>query len=146
MFNQWIDKGTIGVPVFKSCEEFLRHEGNCILNISDAEMKKFAEEHLGFKRDKGIDFIAKFNGKYIVAEAKFITDFGGHQNAQFDDAVRTMQSSFEDKKADSEVIPIAVMDGVLFKKGKSKMYRYLQEYTDEVIISALLLKEFLNTV
>lgn len=27
------------------------------------------------------------NGKYVIGEAKFLTDFGGHQNAQFNDAI-----------------------------------------------------------
>lgn len=41
---------------------------------------------------KGVDFLARFNGKYVVGEAKFLTDFGGHQNAQFDDALSTLHS------------------------------------------------------
>lgn len=146
MFKQWVDKGTLGAPIFKNPQEFLKCEDNCIFNSSDAEMKKFAREYLGFTREKGIDFIAKFNNKYIIAEAKFITDFGGHQNAQFDDAVRTMQSDFANKKLKNEVIPIAIMDGVLYIKGKNKMYRYLQTYDNQIIVSALLLREFLYSI
>lgn len=146
MFKQWIDKGTLGAPIIKTGEEFLHFNGNCIFNASDAEMKKFANKYLGFNREKGIDFIAKFNNKYVIAEAKFLTDFGGHQNAQFDDAVRTMQSSFEDKKVDNEVIPIAIMDGVLYIKRNSKMYRYLQKHPDQIVLSSLILREFLYSI
>lgn len=146
MFKQWIDKGTLGATVIKEGEEFLNFDGNCIFNSSDAEMEKFAVKYLGFNREKGIDFIAKFNNKYVIAEAKFLTDFGGHQNAQFDDAVRTMQNSFKDKKVDNEIIPIAIMDGVLYIQGNNKMYRYLQEHPEQIIISSLVLREFLYSI
>lgn len=146
MFKQWIDKGTIGVPIIKNPIDFLNSTSNCIYNGSDAEMAKFAKEYLGFEREKGIDFIAKFNNKYVIAEAKFLTDFGGHQNAQFDDAVRTMQSSFKNKKVENEIIPIAIMDGVLYISGNNKMYRYLQNNPQQIIISALLLREFLYSL
>ena len=146
MFKRWLDTGAIGVPIIKEAEKFLNYNENCIFNVSDAEMKKFAKKYLGFKREKGIDFIAKFNNKYVIAEAKFITDMGGHQNAQFDDAIRTMQTSFEDKIVTNEVIPIAIMDGVLYIKGNHKLYRYLENHPEQIIISALLLREFLYSV
>lgn len=146
MFKQWVDKGTIGVPIIKNAEEFLNFKENCIYNVSDTEMKKFAQKYLGFSREKGIDFMAKFNNKYIIAEAKFLTDFGGHQNAQFDDAVRTMQSSFKLKKVNNEILPIAIMDGVLYIKGNNKMYKYLQEQSEQIILSALVLREFLYSI
>ncbi len=146
MFKHWIDKGVLGVPIYKNTDIFLNSSGNCILNISDSEMQKFAKEYLGFRREKGIDFIAKFNNKYVIAETKFITDFGGHQNAQFDDAIRTQQTSFVDKKVINEVIPIAIMDGVLYIEGNNKLYRYLTEHPEQVIISSLLLREYLYSL
>lgn len=146
MFKQWIDKGTLGAPIIRSGEEFLKFNGNCIFNASDSEMKKFANQYLGFNREKGIDFLAKFNNKYVIAEAKFLTDFGGHQNGQFDDAVRTMQSIFEDKKVDNEIIPIAIMDGVLYISGDNKMYNYLQQHNNQIILSSLILREFLYSL
>lgn len=146
MFKNWIDKGTLGAKVLKDTKLFLNCEENCVLNLSDEAMEKFAKEYLGFERNKGIDFIAKFNGKYVIAETKFLTDFGGHQNAQFDDAVSTMQSSFSNKKVKNEVIPIAIMDGVLYIKGNNKMYKYLLNNPDKIIISSLLLREFLYSL
>lgn len=146
MFKNWIDKGTIGVRVIKNAIDFLNSKENCILNISDDAMERFAREFLGFNREKGIDFIAKFNNKYIIAEAKFLTDFGGHQNAQFADAVSTMNASFKDKKVTNEVIPIAIMDGVLYIEGNNKMYRYLLDHPNQIIISSLVLREFLYSL
>lgn len=146
MFKQWINKGVLGATILRSGEEFLKFDQNCIFNASDAEMARFSAKYLGFKREKGIDFIAKFNDKYVIAEAKFLTDFGGHQNAQFDDAIRTMQTSFEDKKVKNEIIPIAIMDGVLYIANKSKMYRYLQNNPEQIILSSLVLREFLYSI
>lgn len=146
MFKNWIDKGILGAPIYKNKNDFINSTENCILNISDAEMLKFAKEYLGFSREKGIDFIAKFNNKFIIGEAKFITDFGGHQNAQFADAIATMKASYLDGKTDKEIIPIAIMDGVLFIKGNNKLYKHLENNSDELIISSLLLREFLYSI
>ena len=52
---------------------FTRRDDNCILNMSDNVMYKFAAEFLGFRRNKGVDFLAKFGAKYIAGEAKFLT-------------------------------------------------------------------------
>ena len=38
-------------------------------------MKLFAEKSLGYNRNKGLDFLARINGKYVIGEAKFLTDF-----------------------------------------------------------------------
>ena len=146
MFKYWIDKGTIGVPIAKSIKEFMSNNDNCILNISDGEMKKFAQEMLGYTHDKGLDFIGRFNGIYVVGEAKFLTDFGGHQNAQFADAVSTITSEFISNKLGAKVITIAIMDGVLFIEGNNKMFNYLKNHSDQIIVSSLLLREFLYSL
>lgn len=147
MFKYWLGKGTLGVPVYKSISEFLHNSNeNAILNVSDAEMAKFATKYFGYSREKGLDFVARFNGKYVVGEAKFITDFGGHQNAQFDDAVSTISSKFHSDTLNAEVIPIAIMDGVLYIKGKHKLFCYLNNHEQQIIISSLLLREFLYSL
>ena len=147
MFKYWIGKGTLGVAVYNDIDRFLRNQNeNAILNTSDAEMKRFAQEYLGYVRDKGLDLVARFNNKYVIGEAKFITDFGGHQNAQFDDAMSTISSSFKSNILKAEVIPIAIMDGVLYIKSKNKLYKYLENNEDKIIVSSLLLREFLYSL
>ena len=147
MFKYWLDRRTLGVPVYKNVSDFLRNPNeNAILNVSDAEMALFATKYLGYNREKGLDFLARFNTTYIVGEAKFLTDFGGHQNAQFYDAVSTMTSKFRSSKLKADVIPIAIMDGVLYIKGNNKLYRYLENHEDQIIISSLLLREFLYSL
>jgi len=136
LFRRWLNKGVLGVkPV--PLEQFMSSNDNAILDAGDAEMMKFAREHLGYNHEKGLDFVGRFNNKYVIGEAKFLTDFGGHQNAQFNDAISTL-------KTNVNAVTVAILDGVLYIKGRNKMYRKitkeLQEYN---IMSALLLRDFL---
>lgn len=140
LFRRWLQKGCLGVrPV--PLAEFLRSDSNAVLGASESELRAFAQEHLGYKLDKGLDLVARFNGKYVIGEAKFLTDFGGHQNAQFEDAVRLFTQQ------DLKAIPVAILDGVLYIKGKSKMYRQITTtFSERNIVSALVLREFLYSV
>lgn len=147
MFKNWIDKGSLGVPVYKTVSDFLNDPSeNAVFNVSDEEMKSFAREYLGYTREKGLDLLARFNGKYVVGEAKFLTDFGGHQNAQFDDAVSTITSPFYSNILAAEVVPIGILDGVLYIEGNHKMYKYIESHEELTILSSLLLREFLYSV
>lgn len=109
-------------------------------------MQKFANKYLGYTHDKWLDFIAKYNGKYIIGEAKFLTDFGGHRDAQFADAISTINSALLPNSLGAEVIKIAICDGVLYIKGNNKLYRHLQTHENEIILSALLLNDFIHSL
>lgn len=136
-FRRWLNKKALGIqPVALS--EFLATNDNAVLDASDAQSKAFAREHFDYRRDKGLDLVARFNGKYVIGEAKFLTDFGGHQNAQFDDAISTLNTPIKNATT------IAILDGVLFIKGKNKMYTTLTgKLKDKNIMSSLVLREFL---
>jgi len=137
LFKRWLNKKALGIQPVK-LEQFMATKENAVLDASDAEMMSFAREHLNYNHKKGLDFVARFNGKYVIGEAKFLTDFGGHQNAQFNDAIATINA--ENVKA----IKIAILDGVLFIKGKNKMYKDITgELKNDNIMSALVLREFL---
>lgn len=142
MFKNWVNSGVLGVPVTNNPDTFLRHHGNIIFNSGDKAMQGFANTYLGYQHDKGLDFIAKFNRTFIIGEAKFLTDFGGHQNAQFNDAVATMRSTLQ--HCPYPVKTIAILDGVLYISGKNKMFAALEKFADnEVVVSAVLLRDFL---
>lgn len=143
LFKRWIAGNVIGVPVVNDPEDFLSREDNCILNASDGVMHDFSAKYLGFSRNKGVDFLAKFSGKYVAGEAKFLTDFGGHQNAQFEDALASLHSF---RKTSLDVIPIAILDGVLYIRNHGKMHTYLTAHHKDNIISALVLREFLYSL
>lgn len=136
-FRRWLNRKSLGLqPV--GIDAFIKTKKNAVLNGSDRELMDFAREKLNYSRDKGLDFVARFNGKYVIGEAKFLTDFGGHQNAQFNDAVATLQT--ENVKA----VKLAVLDGVLYIRGNNKMYRDITtKYADLNIMSSLVLRDFL---
>src|SRR3989339_1198737 len=137
LFKRWLNKKSLGIQPVK-LEQFLATKENAVLDASDAQMMSFAREHLNYKHNKGLDFVGRFNGKYVIGEAKFLTDFGGHQNAQFNDAVSTI------KAKGVKATTIAILDGVLYIKGKNKMYKNINgKLKNENIISALVLREFL---
>lgn len=140
LFKRWISNGGLGIlPV--GIKEFQSTEKNAILQASDMEMKRFAEKNLNYSRDKGLDFVGRFNKKYVIGEAKFLTDFGGHQNAQFADAISTITNKTVN------AITIAILDGVLYITGNNKMYRDITTtYSDCNIFSALLLRDFLYSL
>lgn len=74
----------------------------------------------------------------MIGEAKFLTDFGGHQNAQFADAMSTLTDET------SMAIKIAILDGVLYIPGNNKMFKDVTTtYGDLNIMSGLVLREFL---
>lgn len=139
LFRRWLNKGSLGVqPV--SYDEFIANDKNAVLDASDAMLMRFARENLNYTNDKGLDFVARFNKKYVIGEAKFLTDFGGHQNAQFNDAVSTV-------KTEVNAVTVAILDGVVYIEGKNKMYRKITtELQDYNIMSALVFREFLYQI
>lgn len=140
LFKRWILKKSLGVEPLK-IEEFIKAKENAVLDASDAGMMTFAREHLNYRHNKGLDFIGRFNGKYVIGEAKFLTDFGGHQNAQFNDAIATI------KAKNVRAIKVAILDNVIYIKGKNKMYKEVAgKLKNENIMSALVLREFLYQV
>lgn len=136
-FKRWLNKKSLGIQPI-SLDKFANSKNDAILNGSDRELRDFARKQLNYKGDKGLDFVARFNGKYVIGEAKFLTDFGGHQNAQFSDAISILQTK------NVKATTIAVLDGVLYITGNNKMYRDITtKYSTLNIMSSLVLREFL---
>lgn len=140
MFRNWINTKALGImPV--PLNDFISNDKDAILDAGDAGLMQFATKYLGYKHDKGLDFVGRFNRKYVIGEAKFLTDFGGHQNAQFNDAINTLKTKGVD------AVKIAILDGVLYIKGKNKMYRQITESLKEYnIMSTLVLRNFLYQI
>jgi hypothetical protein len=140
LFRRWLKKKSLGVQPVRA-KDFLASRENAVLDASDAEMMEFARKHLNYHHDKGLDFVGRFNGKYVIGEAKFLTDFGGHQNAQFNDAVATIHSK------GVKAITVAILDGVLYIKGNNRMYRAITTtLKDDNVMSSLVLREFLYQI
>jgi hypothetical protein len=137
LFRNWLR--TQGYKILTT-DKFLRHHrGVALLDGSDKKLKEFAKNHLGVNLKKGIDLLIKKDTTYIIGEAKFLTDFGGHQNAQFADPLGLIRSK------SATVLRIAVLDGVVWLPTKNKMHVALKS-GDKLALSALLLKDYLTTI
>lgn len=139
MFRNWLNKGDLGIlPIDE--KQFMASNDNAILEGTDITLQEFADRELGFHRNKGLDFIGRFNGKYVIGEAKFITDFGGHQNAQLNDAIDTIMAP-----TNNGVVKIGIIDGVPYIPNQGKQYKIITS-TNLPILSALLLRDFLYSL
>jgi hypothetical protein len=96
------------------------------------------KKNFGYSKNKGLDFVARFNGKYVIGETKFISAIGGNQNNSFRDVITTLTADFEG------AISIGIIDGIPWLKDKSKYFKQItNEYKDLNIMSSLVLREFL---
>lgn len=136
LFGKWLNK--IGYPIL-SPEEFEDYKGTALLKGSDKELKDYANEKLGCRLKKEPDLLSRVGKTYVVGEAKFLTDTGGHQNAQFADAMALL------KNQTGKATRVAILDGVVWIEGGSKMYREVKRLAKSAL-TALLLKEFLESL
>lgn len=136
-FNHWLNKGVLGVqPVEEHI--FLSSNENAILKGGDKLLTRFAKDHFNYDKGKGLDFIGRFNGKYVIGEAKFITAIGGNQGTAFTDVITTVTANL------NGAIAIGIVDGIPWIKDKSRYYKWItNEYSNFNIMSSLVLREFL---
>lgn len=132
LFKRWLP--TLGYPLLQE-SAFERHPGIAVLQGSNGELMEYANRALGCNLTKGPDLIAKVSSTYIVGEAKFLTDYGGHQNAQFEDVLRLLRGR------EGSATRIAILDGVVWIRDSTRMYRTVCELR-HTALTALLLKEF----
>jgi len=137
LFKRWIPK--ISYPLLLEADFEIYDNGIAFLQGGDAQLKDFANRKLGCNLDKGPDFLGKVRKTYVIGEAKFLTDYGGAQNVNFEDALRLLRG----KKG--EAIRVAILDGVVWIKNRTKMYRTVCEL-EETALTALLLKKFLESL
>ncbi len=137
MFTRWLNKKSLGIePV--NIETFVKTKENAILKGGDDVLLSFAKEKFGYSKPKGLDFVGRFNGKYVLGETKFITAIGGNQNNSFRDVITTLTADF------NGAISVGIIDGIPWLKNKSNFYNQItNEYMDLNIMSSLVLREFL---
>lgn len=134
-FKRWLR--ILDYP-FLRANEFKEYGGIAFLEGSDKKLKKFAIDELGIRNlKKGIDFILKIRNKFVLGEAKFLTDYGGTQNNQFNDAINVA------KIKKDKIIGIAVLDGIVWFESNAYMHRTIKSLSG-IALSALLLEEFIK--
>ena len=134
-FNKWLKK--IKYP-FLEKEKFKNYKKTAFLKGSDEILKRFAQEELRIKKlNRRPDFILKISDKFIVGEVKFITDYGGTQNNQFDGAIKITKINT------NQTIGIAVLDGIVWFESKAYMHKAVKTLKG-VALSTLLLEDFIK--
>ena len=102
--------------------------------------------------EKGLDMVIKVNTKpistFIIGEAKFLTDTGGHQYSQLRDALDLITSDSFRNNGNYIVYRVAVLDGICWINSKcTKMQLQIKGLKDdEIAISALLLDSFFKSL
>lgn len=137
VFYDWLKK-----EKFKFLEEnkFKSCNGAAFLIGGDKFLKDFAIKELKIKGlKKGLDFILKKKGKYILGEAKFLTDYGGTQNNQFRDAISVA------KIKKDNIFGVAVLDGIVWFKSNAYMHKKVKSLKG-LALTALLLKKFIKNL
>ncbi len=134
-FKKWLK--TLKFP-FLQKNSFKKYNNVAFLEGNDNKLKKFAVEELKIKNlKKGIDFILKIKNKFILGEAKFLTDYGGTQNNQFRDAINVARIN------KNNIIGIAVIDGIVWFESNAYMNKTVKSLNN-IALSALLLEEFIK--
>ena len=137
LFQKWLFN--LGFPVLNE-KDFNEADEIAFLKGSDSALKKYANKKLAVKLPKGLDFIAKKKDKFIIAEVKFLTDTGGHQTTQFENALQILESTER-----PNLIRVAVLDGIVWIESNNKMHQTIRQ-VEEIAISSLLLKELLENI
>ena len=139
LFGKFLPK--LGFPVLLE-NDFNNYKDIAFLDGSDSSLKNYAVQKLGYtSNSKGLDIIAKSGTQFIIGEAKFLTDLGGHQNAQFADAMTLLKH-----QPMKNTKQIAILDGVVWIKSNNKMHKNITSLAnDEIVLSALLLKKLLES-
>lgn len=123
MFKQWINKKSLGIlPI--SEKEFLSTKENAILKGNNIELNRFASEHFAYRKLKGLEFISRFNGKFIIGEVRYIT---AEENLYLESEIK-------------EAAFISIIDGI----PNGSYYKKLSAINpNNIVISILVLREFL---
>jgi len=136
-FKKWLS--TLGYAMAEENVFFKVNNQTMILKGGDRSLASFAKEKLGCGLKKGIDFVIKKNDKYVIGEAKFLTTPGGEQDRGFDDA-----QSFVHEKS-GKATRIAIIDGYIWLETLKGIHNKIRQ-SDDNIMSALLLKEFIESL
>lgn len=135
-FRNWMLGGSLSLPNL-SVDEFVSFKKPAILAATEKEMLVFATK-LGYVRKKRLDLVMKSSG-YIIGQSKFITNPGGNQNNQLDDAFAV----FDDP---CNAMKVAVLDGLPYTH-KSFLKKVEERVNNgDFVFSSLVLNHWLAQV
>jgi len=130
-----------GYPVLP-IPKFDAHSTSAILDAANKAIMDYVRRKLSIDLGKGRDILVKIvnaegNILYVVGEARFLSTSGGSQTRDLREVLSFVRETNEN------LIRIGILDGVMwFERRYLRMIRQLGE--DEYVLSALLLKDFLD--
>ncbi len=127
----------MGTEKFRTA--ILNHDEIVICIGSDQEYEDFANHYLRCGLTKAPDLLLRKGDRYILGEAKFLSDLGGGQDRNFTDAMTMVNNH------NGYAHRIAVLDGPLWLNGYNRTQTRGVRNTNADVMSALLLKDFIST-
>ncbi len=121
-FRNWLQD--IGYPFLEE-KDFIIYDKVAFLKGSDEKLKQFAVKKLKLKGlGRRPDFILRAKDKFIIGEAKFLSDYGGTQNNQFDGAIKITKIN------SNNIEGVAILDGIVWFKSNTYMYKKVKEINE----------------
>lgn len=121
------------------------YDSPTLYRTTEQKVAHFCRHVLSMAIEKRPDFVIKVKERYLVGEAKFLTDYGGHQDRQFEDVERFLHSSNDPRN----VIRVGVVDGVLWiARENTIMHNKLMQMKKEgkIVLSAIFLEELARSL
>ncbi len=112
--------------------EIVIHKG------SESQYMQFANSTLRCGLVRNPDLLIRKGDKYLVGEAKFLTDMGGGQDDKFDEAMSLVRSF------SGRAHRIAILDGPLWINGPDRKQTREVRNAQADVMSSLLLQDFLE--
>jgi hypothetical protein len=154
-FKSWIRRKFVGkhFRVVEESIDLLRcDEGEiCMYAGPDEEIGNFMKQYLNLDEPQegfyNRDVVAHLRGMYIIAEARFLSSYGGSQTRDLENTLRFVER-MESISRDAEgrgvkVRGIALLDGITwFNRNYVEMIKK-RAIRDRVVMSALFLEEYL---
>lgn len=142
-------------PCASSIQDFISSTSHVtFLDLQDIQSVIEVRNNLGLsisglsQGEKGLDLVMKvITSKgtilYLLGEAKFLSDEGGHQNSQLKDALDVLTGTLTNPN-NLNVIRVALLDGVCWINKRAKMQNEILALQNEYILSALILDNLLK--
>lgn len=152
-FKNWLRRKFVSSPfrVVNQCKELPQSqcEGSiCIYTGPDEEIGEFVKHYLKLEEPRegfyNRDLIVRIGNTYIIGEARFLSTPGGSQERDLNETLEFIK--IVKSEAKSDVKAIALLDGIVwfYDSYVEKIKRVA--VGDNVVMSALLLEEYLLDV
>jgi len=139
-FQNWLKQyfSDKGVP-FLSQSQFENYNGPAFFDGKDVAILDFARQKLGYRLERGRDFLYKTGDKFVIGEARFLSTSGGSQTRDLGETITFVRN------VKGRVIGVGVLDGIVWFE-RRYVQTLLNLRDDEPALTVLLLDKFLESL